>query len=964
MGQTARHRLAPVGHDRRRSGTPEQPRLYERQAFLNEFAAMFSGSWPHANGTVVIEGFHWTGRTALLGAACRLARERRLSVLRARGSYLDIAAPWGVVRQLFGDKLDGSTGSDRRAGAVAAKLGAAGDSTLDEPKLAEIYDDLDTLLNELATGSPVLLAVDDADQADMHSAGWLSHLARHLEHHNVRLVITAAHRQRGTPLSAIDRIRSEPQTRAMTLRPLGRAATATLLGLSPKNAFTERLVDALHAACGGCPYLVASVARALTTSPLPADGEAAQAVGNTISARVGRAVLARLVALPCETSALLALLEAVAVLDGDADLSTCALFCGLGIPAIDGLVDCLVDDGLLSAGNFLRFEQGVVRTALLAEMGSSRRSMAHVAAARVLDHRGAPAEAVARHLLHAEPLGDPWAATRLEEAGKEALGRGDLATASALLSKALNAGPEGAGPQLLLDLAYASSEVDLEAATRHLRRAIELGADPSEAASVALTLAGAIPDGGEAPAVLGLLDEVAARLPHTSRDLRIEIEVAVADITRAAVRRAGARRVVAGLLETAPTPPTIGGSAQRLGLALVAVAGSATSQGPASQIALWVKRALSPSELASGDRWAVRLRARAVQALGQAGELPQAAALVSMALEQARKSANPNVEAEFSLSLAYLLLAEGRLKEAHAAVSECLRTMDGRPWRTRPLALACLGEVLLAQGRRAEALDLLTAPPGGFEAGTPTPEGRRFLEQRGRSLLLANRVDAAMSDFELAKRWAELEGADNPGTTGWRSGMTGCLLAQGSPNKALLLAQENVGLARGFGAPWLIGATLVEAAIASPPAARLALLREAVEVLDGAGTSVTLAGALIELGTELLRDSRCTPEALGVLRRGADLASRCGAGELAERAASALRSAGARPRRLAMTGPHALTPAEWRVAELAAAGRSNSEIASQLHLARKTVEGHLARVYRKLEVRSREQLADHLTDGP
>lgn len=64
-----------------------------------------------------------------------------------------------------------------------------------------------------------------------------------------------------------------------------------------------------------------------------------------------------------------------------------------------------------------------------------------------------------------------------------------------------------------------------------------------------------------------------------------------------------------------------------------------------------------------------------------------------------------------------------------------------------------------------------------------------------------------------------------------------------------------------------------------------------------------------------------------------------------------------------MTGPDALTPAERHVAGLAGAGRSNSEIATELHLARKTVEGHLARVYRKLEVRSREQLADHLTDG-
>ena len=58
---------------------------------------------------------------------------------------------------------------------------------------------------------------------------------------------------------------------------------------------------------------------------------------------------------------------------------------------VDSLVDSLVDDGLLSAGNFLRFEQGIVGTALLAEMGSSRRSMAHVSAARVPDQaRSAP----------------------------------------------------------------------------------------------------------------------------------------------------------------------------------------------------------------------------------------------------------------------------------------------------------------------------------------------------------------------------------------------------------------------------------------------------------------------------------------------------------------------------------------------------------------------------------------------
>ena len=961
VGQTARHRLSTVGHDRRGNGPTEQARLYERQAFLNEFAAMFSGAWPHPNGAVVIEGFHWTGRTALLGAACRLAREKRLGVVRARGSHLESAAPWGVVRQLFGDRWQAATAAEGPGGAGTANLGAAGHVTLGEPELAKIYDDLDALVDEVAAASPVLIAVDDADLADTASAGWLSHLARHLDRRNVRLVITVAHGRRGTPLSAIDLIRSEPPTRAMVLRPLGRAATATLLRVAAKNALPERLIDVLHAACGGCPYLVTAVARTLATSPLPIDADAAEAVGNAISDRVGRAVLARLVALPCETSALLTLLEAVAVLDVDADLQTCALLSGSEIPAVDSLIDCLVDDGLLSAGNFLRLEQGIVGTALLAGMGSSRKSMAHMTAAHVLDQRGAPAEAVARHLLRADFFGDPWAATRLEEAGKEALGRGDRTAAFVLLSKALSAGPEGAGPRLLLDLAHASAEVDLEAATRHLRRALELGADPEEAASVGLRLARAVPDGGEAAAVLALLEEVASRLARSSPELRIEIEVAVADITTVGARRAGACSIVAGLLKS---EPTISGSAQRLGLALVAVTDLAsTARGRADETVMSADHALWPNELVSGDRWAVRLRAQAVRALALAGGSRQAAVLVSLALEQARHLPDPTAEAEFSLSLAYLLLVQGRLKEAHAAVSSCLQAMDGRPWRTRPLALACLSEVLLAEGHKAEALEVLTVPPTGLDVNTPSPEARRFHEQRGRSLLLAGRLDAALSEFELAKRWADLEGMDNPGTTGWRSGMAACLLAKGRPEDALVLAQENLGLARAFGARWLIGAALVETATASPPAARLALLREAVGILEEVRAPLVRAGALVELGTVLRRDGRRTSEALEVLRRGADLASRCGAAELAERAASALRSAGARPRRLAMTGPEALTPAERRVAELAGAGHSNSEIATKLHLARKTVEGHLARVYRKLEVRSRDQLAEHLTDG-
>ena len=181
VGHTARHRLAAVGHDRRGNGSSEQPRLYERQAFLNEFAAMFSGAWPHPNGAVVIEGFHSTGRTALLGAACRLAREKRISVIRACGSHLERGTPWGAVRQLFGDTWGGTTSNDPQGGAMTANLGPSGNGTSGDPELAKIYDDLDARLDEMAVASPVLVAVDDADLVDELSAGWLSHLARHLE---------------------------------------------------------------------------------------------------------------------------------------------------------------------------------------------------------------------------------------------------------------------------------------------------------------------------------------------------------------------------------------------------------------------------------------------------------------------------------------------------------------------------------------------------------------------------------------------------------------------------------------------------------------------------------------------------------------------------------------------------------------------------------------------------------------
>lgn len=86
------------------------------------------------------------------------------------------------------------------------------------------------------------------------------------------------------------------------------------------------------------------------------------------------------------------------------------------------------------------------------------------------------------------------------------------------------------------------------------------------------------------------------------------------------------------------------------------------------------------------------------------------------------------------------------------------------------------------------------------------------------------------------------------------------------------------------------------------------------------------------------------------------MAHRCGAKARVERAHEELALAGARPRRVALTGLDALTPSERRVAKMAAGGMTNKEIAQSLFVTLRTIEMHLSNAYRKLQIRSRHEL--------
>jgi DNA-binding CsgD family transcriptional regulator len=200
---------------------------------------------------------------------------------------------------------------------------------------------------------------------------------------------------------------------------------------------------------------------------------------------------------------------------------------------------------------------------------------------------------------------------------------------------------------------------------------------------------------------------------------------------------------------------------------------------------------------------------------------------------------------------------------------------------------------------------------------------------------------------------------DNPSNVPWRSWAAEGLRLLDRNDEARVLAADELALARRWGDPHAIGASLRVLGLIEGGKAGIGLLREAVEVLAGSEARLEYARALVDLGAALRRENRRT-EARERLREGVDLPLRSGAFGLAGRANEEIAATGARPRKVLQTGLDALTTSERRVGQLAADGMTNKEIAQTLFVTIKTVEVYLSHAYRKLEISSRAQLQNAL----
>jgi DNA-binding CsgD family transcriptional regulator len=343
-------------------------------------------------------------------------------------------------------------------------------------------------------------------------------------------------------------------------------------------------------------------------------------------------------------------------------------------------------------------------------------------------------------------------------------------------------------------------------------------------------------------------------------------------------------------------------------------------------------------------------------------DLDDALAIYDDALTEAHRRGSIITFATTKTYRAQAYVLRGDLAEAEAEGREAFAAAEawGTTSRASVYLADILAEALMEQGKLGEAGAALKRSA----LGESLPKDARLLflpNIRARLRMLNGDLAGGLKDMLDAGGQSDALGGRNPAFMAWRSPAALALLQLGDRDEARRLAAEELELARTWGAPRALGAALRAAGLAEGGARGLGLLEEAVEALTNSPAKLEHAKARTELGAAFRRANRRS-EAREQLRRAVELATICGARPLAGRANTELRATGARPRRIALSGVESLTPSERRVAQMAAEGPTNREIAQALFITPKTVELHLSSVYRKLGIRSRARLPTALAE--
>jgi DNA-binding NarL/FixJ family response regulator len=902
----------------------------------------------------LVEGPAGVGKTELLAEA-RERGARAMTVLSARASELEQAFPFGVVRQLFeGLAADPEARPRVLAGAAEAAATVFGslpdvDGDSGGASFAALHGLFWLALN-LAEERPLLLTVDDLQWCDPPSLRFVAYLTRRLEGTPILLVATQRTTERGTDPTLLGEIAHDPLTVAIRPGPLSEEGVTALVRARIADEADAAFCRACHESTGGNPLLLSQLLRALESDGVQPVADNAGMVRDIGPRAVSRTVLLRLARLPSDATDVAG---AVAVLGKSAELPTVAALAGTEEDRAAELTGALARAEILRADTPLRFVHPLVRDAVYGEVPPGERELRHGRAAAMLREAGAPRDQIATQLLNAPRRGDPWVADLLEQAGRAAVQRGAAESAVAYLRRALEEPPPAeARPELVLQLGLAEALVSAPDAIGTLEEARRIHPDAARRARAARELAQIFMFTPEPERGYELAGEAAAELPPDLADLRMQLE---------AVQMVGPS-FGAGDLDAIRRPERYrtgaipgDGLGTRMLQAMTAWMWFRDGR-PAADCVRLAQAALADDQLLEGDHSFTIMGAQLALVMT---EHESAMASWSVIRESAYRRGSLFSVLGVHGWLSFTRLRRGELDEAEEQIRESFAghaawfTLEP-PSGNYPKGWLAL--ILLERGDVAGAERLIES------AGTPQGigDGANFIRMARIELaLLQGKAEEAL---ELSEDYGRHVTARNPAWAPWRSLKARALDRLDRREEAVAVAEEELDLARGFGAPGPVGRALRVLGTALREDGREAL-EEAVAVLETSTAKLERARALAALGG-FLRRERKPSEAREPLRQALELATVCGADSLAEHARSELYAAGARPRTEAMSGVESLTPSELRVAELAAGGDSNKDIAQALYVTPKTVEVHLSNTYRKLGIRSRRELSAALGVGP
>lgn len=927
--------------------------LLERDEQLAAARAAIDAVVSGSGSVVVLSGPAGIGKTAVLRAAISHAQAQDVEVLTARGEELERDLGHGVTRQLLDPAL-AALGDEQRAellkGAAALAAPVLGLATPAappaDPEFAARHG-LTWLLAGLAEHRPLVLALDDAQWADAPALRWLAYLADRLDQAAVTLLLT---RRTGEPHAdeiALDAICAAG--RELRLAPLTAQAVAELVRARTGVIADEDLLAACVAASGGNPFLLVATLAAL-------DEEGPSALRRPLGGarRVAPAILRRLARLGPDATALA---RAVAVLGEGAELAAAAQLSGLPLQRTAATADRLVLADLFAAGDRLGFAHGLVRDAVAADAGSHAMRAAHGQAAQVLRALGAPAERIASHLLLAPPARDRLATADLCNAALRSLAQGAPTTAVTLLRRALaEPPPPGEDGGVLLELGFAELVSAHAGAPERLGAAIEALEDPSAKAAAAQARTVALIGQARLDEAVATIDSVRPVVAAHDAQLTLTLDALRLTVVITYTGRAGERRPAGEQLRRALASAQPGAVGTR-GAAIMVAAVDAIEGAASTGVRAAVAEAWGDGALLEVQGPQHGFDAYGVVALWIAGEYAAMLVIATQIADRAADDGSVLSACHAWLFRAIALAVMGRLADAEAEAEATLQ------------AAAATGLSLAYEGARA-VLALIAIERGDLAAArariAAIDAGSDVVPTRiGRATAAASLARARGSPTDERRALSEIQGlADEQRFATWIHGPWPAALAVvlGPGDEARELATRALSDARMRGRPGEIGLALRARALIDPEGPDIERLRAAVAELERSELALEHARTLVELGAALRRCGHRS-DARRPLAGGLELATRCGATALAERAGIELRAAGARPRRLMVTGRDALTPSERRIAMLAAEGRSNREIAQTLFVTGKTVETHLSHTYRKLDITSRTQLTDALTNN-